>query len=160
MPPNVAVQRPMRLGAQSAYATCVMTKDVRCNGVLGAWPPRLATCKAPNSGANDGRNRVRRNALAIAVLGLEPVDKQLCTFARVAADATSRDVLERDNACIIDDVLPRRSLSPRCRAVPELDTTVDTTRSAFNHLTLEPVRDTPSVHRVVQALYGGQAPNV
>jgi len=34
-PPNVAVQRPTRVGANFAQAKFVTTKEVRCNGVLG-----------------------------------------------------------------------------------------------------------------------------
>ena len=93
------------------------------------------------------RNRFTGNTSVCAVAGLKPIRKVLGALAGVAPDATTRDVLAGDDACVVDDVLPRGSLASICHVCGELDATVDTAPVALHHLTLQPVGNPPSVHR-------------
>jgi hypothetical protein len=67
---------------------------------------------------------------------LKPHRKGLCAFAGVAPDAAKDDVLFRDDASIIDDVLPRRTVATRGRNLSEQGATVDARTIALNNVAL------------------------
>ncbi|WP_210392483.1 hypothetical protein [Variovorax sp. PAMC 28711] len=51
------------------------------------------------------------DCLAQAIRRLEPIGQFLCPFARIAGHATASNVVAANDANVIDDVFPRRSLS-------------------------------------------------
>ena len=68
------------------------------------------------------------------------------SLARIAAHAAERDVFASDDACVIDDVLPRRLEPPLRGRSGELDAAVDAMAVASRDLLFQPIRDVPPVH--------------
>src|SRR5262245_48186899 len=106
--------------------------------------------------SDDGCHRLASDAASHAVLGPKPISNAIGAFARIACDAASRDVLRRNDARIVDDVLPRRSVAPMPRSRRKLHPAVDAAAVALDHLALQPARDAPAVHPGDSARAGGQ----
>ena len=87
------------------------------------------------------------NAPGDAIARLKPDGKSFGAFAGVASEAAEHDVLFRDDASIIDDVLPRRTVATRDRHWEERGTAIDARTIPLDHLKLQPGRDAPTVHR-------------
>ena len=82
--------------------------------------------------ANHLRNSVLAYAARCAVPRFEPCNQFLRTFARVAGDAAPGNVLEGDDASVVDDMLPRGALAPRGGFSQELNAAVHATVIAFD----------------------------
>lgn len=57
-------------------------------------------------------DRVFGDSISFAIIGVQPLSQVFGTLARVAGIAASRDILERDNRSIVDNMLPRGNFFP------------------------------------------------
>ncbi len=98
--------------------------------------------------SDNRRDRIRRNSTRPTVLRLKPGREVFGAFACVAGDTAPCNILARDDARVIDDVLPRWRAAPLWCRNNELDSAVDTTAIPVDNLAFEPSRDVPSVHEM------------
>ena len=105
---------------------------------------------------HDFRNSVFSDAVGLAVLRLHPNSEVFCPLARITRGATSGNILGSDDACVVDDMLPRCDGSPRStlgHPFDHLDTAVDTNFVPCLDFFFEPSGDAPAIHHLPLFLY-------
>lgn len=105
--------------------------------------------RSPKCLLHDFRNRLLVDSALLAVTRLHPIRQLFCSFACIAREATSDNIVTSDDTCIVDDVFPRcegfSGATPR-HLLDHFDTTIDASFISLLHFLFKPVRDAPTVH--------------
>ena len=110
---------------------------------LGICEGRLGVHK---SSSHYFRNCISCNTAIPAVVGLEPTGKLFRTFARVACETTPGNVFTINYSRVVHNVFPGCGGLSVMFKQSEFNATVNATCVTILDLTLQPVRNVPSIH--------------